>query len=478
MSTSETRQVIDLAGVDGFPAYAAIHSESIDHPNLLSPAVMRWSEQVLLVRLSDCQTFWLNQKKKRRCSLPSLFSRVLEDQLGADYVAVFGAHPWQCLLYLGYQLSHQGRGCFFLQSRLHQNIYRHLDWDLWFETQEDLIEHLESINARGFEASEFRRRQQRLQRFIKRADIRLPVDMAQLHANNIMRRFGTWIGRLWRWTFGDVSSLSLFPWVSLQPQELPTVRRDLEYPVNQWEVIEVMLREDFSRLCEQFFSSKNEHVNRIDWEITLFNYQKLLVPLSFRHPYSLHHDQPAFDTVLYQARYVYDDVMQKLRQRDKDLDLPETMPFISWQVTVCERIPLPPQLWDLFAHEQQADYQQVRALQNKLPLPLECYQPADCFYPELSFQPMAVGDDPDNEYDSNSWSSASIERPLFYYSEVQPIEPPLQHGCFLERSAAPWWQTGQLVGGRDYYIVRDQRGRASWVYRTREGCWFRQGEYV
>ena len=231
-------------------------------------------------------------------------------------------------------------------------------------------------------------------------------------------------------------------------------------------------------ICEQFVSSHGEHINRIDWEITLFNYQKLPVTLSFRHPYSLHHDRPAFDTALYQARYVYDDVMRKLRQRDKDLDLPETMPFISWRVTVCERIPLPPQLWDLFAHEQQADYQQVRALQNKLSMPLECYQSQDCFYPEFSFQPMAVGEEAESAYGSDTWSSASLGRPLFYYQQVQPIDAPGSPAHFLERSAAPWWQSGQLVGGRDYYIVKDQRGRASWVYRTREGHWFRQGEYV
>ncbi len=478
MSLSDQAHVIDLSGVDGFPTYVAIHAKSIEQPNLLSPAVMRWDEQTLLVRLSDCQTFWLNQKKKQHCSLPVLFASVLDEQLGTDYIAVFGLHPWQCLLYLDYQFNHRASGCFFLQSRLHQNIYRHLDWDLWFAAQQRLIEHLESINARGFDAGEFRRRQQRLQRFIQRADIRLPVDMAQLHDNSMMRRFGSWIGRLWRWTFGDISSLSLFPWISWTPEAPPSVRRDLEYPVNQWEVIEVMLREDFARLCEQFVSSHGEHVNRMDWEITLFNYQKLLVPLSFRHPYSLHHDQPGFDTALYQARYVYDDVMQKLRQRDRDLDLPETMPFINWRITVSERIPLPPQLWDLFAHEQQADYQQIRALQNKLSLPLECYQTKECFYPELSFQPMAVGEDVEHAYGSQGWSSASVERPLFYYQEVQAIEAPTRQPCFLERSAAPWWQTGQLLGGRDYYILRDQRGRASWVYRTREGDWFRQGEYV
>ena len=183
--------VIDLSGVEGFPAYAAIHASTFHNPNLLSPAVMRWSDEVLLVRLADCQTFWINQKKKQHSSLPALFSSVLEEQLAKDYIAVFGLHPWQCLLYLAYQRSHQAVGCFFLQSRLHRNIYRHLNWDLWFQSQQRLAEHLEMINARGFEPGDFRRRQQQFQRFIERADIRQPVDMASFSARYLalLRRF-------------------------------------------------------------------------------------------------------------------------------------------------------------------------------------------------------------------------------------------------------------------------------------------------
>ena len=130
--------------------------------------------------------------------------------------------------------------------------------------------------------------------------------------NSITRRFGKWLGLIWEWSFNDSTELRWFPWIPLELGQLPRVRRELEYPVNQWSYIEVLLREDFVRLCDQFQQDDCEHINRMEWEITLFNYQKISVELSFRHPYSLHRDQPGFDTALYQARYIYDDIARKL----------------------------------------------------------------------------------------------------------------------------------------------------------------------
>jgi len=31
--------------------------------------------------------------------------------------------------------------------------------------------------------------------------------------------------------------------------------------------------------------------------------------------------------------------------------------------------------------------------------------------------------------------------------------------------------------GKDYFLLKDRRGRSSWVYRDCDGKWFKQGEY-
>jgi hypothetical protein len=397
---------------------------------------------------------------------------------------VFGSHPWQCLLYLQYQLRHQANGLYLLHSRLDQNIYRTLDWECWFETQESLAIHLQAINANGFQEDSFRSRQARMQRVIERIGVATPHEMSAADANSIMRRFGKWLGHIWQWSFSETSELQCFPWIKLAPQRLPAVKRDLDYPVNQWSYVEVLLREDLALLCEQFHHSDCVHINSMLWQITLYNDQKISLELSFRHPYSLHRDQPDFATALYQARYIYDDLIRGLQQREHDLDLPENMPFLCWRVEVCERVMLAPALWDLFAAEcEQIDYQQIMSLQNKLPIAFECFQPSASFYPEHSFQRVPIGAAMDEALDHYPWECSSTSKPLFYFENAQPIENPLDspgrvQKIFLERNSSQWWLShSALQSIRDYFILKDANGRRSWVYRNQDGDWFKQGEY-
>ena len=73
-----TTKIIDLAELrtgDDFPAYAAVYSPGLNNRYVLSPVVMRWSEEILLFRLESCCRFWLEQKKKLRCRLSDLFIR-------------------------------------------------------------------------------------------------------------------------------------------------------------------------------------------------------------------------------------------------------------------------------------------------------------------------------------------------------------------------------------------------------------------
>ena len=476
-------RIIDLAelrGQDAFPAFVAVYCAEPGNPYGLSADVMCWSRHVYLSRLEECRRFWLTQKKKLRCKLSELFDPVLRQQYGEAYLAVFGDHPWQCLVYLHYRLAQGASGPYFLQSPIDRNIFKSLDWHCWFAPQAELARHLEAIGARGFRADRFRRRQAQLRRFIERIGVASPCEMSAAGPNAMQRRFGTWLARAWRWTFSRSSALEYFPWIRLRARPNPAVGRDLEYPVNQWAYVELLLREDLERLCDQFRRDDCEHVNRMTWRITLFNYRKLDVDLSFRHPYSLHRDRPGFDTALYQARYVYDDLMRRLAERERDLDLPEQMPFVGWRIEVCERIALSPMLWDWFAAGDDAiDYRKILELQNKLPAAFESYRAEASFLPERSFAGCLPGRAPAPAFDDLCWTSSAGNKPLFYYRQPQPIDTPgparLQ---FLERNASPWWHgRDALQSIRDYFLLQDGRGRRSWAFRTRDGAWFKQGEF-
>jgi len=82
-------------------------------------------------------------------------------------------------------------------------------------------------------------------------------------------------------------------------------------------------------------------------------------------------------------------------------------------------------------------------------------------------------------YDEYQWSSCSTYRPLFYYQQQSEIEAPVPgQGSFLERCSSQWWlREAPEQQIKDYFLLRDGRGRASWVYRDFDGRWFKQGEY-
>ena len=474
-------RVIRLNEFDEFPAYVAIYSiQNIENPFVLSPVAMQWSGQIVLNRLSDCETFWQVQKQKMGSDLNALFEAVLSQHYDEGFVAVFACHPWQCLLYLNYQLQQKSSGIYFLQSRLNRNVYQSLDWQVWFANQKTLGKHLEVINVKGFNAARFRARQAQLKRFISRIGLAGPFALKQADYQAFSRRFDTSLANIWYWTMSPAADLRGFPWITLKQPENPSRSRDLEYPVNQWPVVEVLLREDFLRLSELFVADDQEHINRMSWQVVLFNQQTVEVSLSFRHPYSLHRDAPEFKTALLQARYIYDDLIQELQARDKDLDLPETMPIIAWRIEVSERFSLPPMIWDLFGNDSvDVPRQALFHLQNKLPVAIESYCTVNSFYPEQSFRGMLLDEDLLGELDQTQWSSQSIHRPLFYYQSAQAIKKPEGNRFrFLERCASHWWQNNDCeMINRDYYQLQSEEGRASWVYRDGDGCWFKQGEY-
>ncbi len=54
-----------------------------------------------------------------------------------------------------------------------------------------------------------------MQRFIQRIGITTPQELSAADANSITRRFGKWLGLIWRWSFTDSSDLQWFPWIKL-----------------------------------------------------------------------------------------------------------------------------------------------------------------------------------------------------------------------------------------------------------------------
>ena len=318
----------------------------------LTPRVMRWDQNIWLFDLTPCRNFWGIRRENEGKNIYELLEQILASSFNEEFLSVFGNHPWQCLLFLDFLLKKKSKGVFSLSTILTRRIYKSISWDQWFGPLGILSGHLSCLKIKGFRESEFRSKQAQLKRFVRRMDLGGPFDLSQADAASVRRRFSGWLGEVWAWTFHgfledkkqnpnlfnsseNQIDLGLFPWIPFQLDEPPGVIRHLEYPVNRWDIIEPLLVEDFSKLCAMKSWSEKERVSSIIWTITLYNLEELRLDLSFRNPYSLHMDsRNGFKTALYQAYYAYMGLVDKLKARDTDLDLPEDIPFVSWQVDI------------------------------------------------------------------------------------------------------------------------------------------------
>ncbi len=465
----------------------------------LTPRVMQWDENTWLFDLSPCRNFWAIQKEKEGKNLYELLEQILNNSFEKGYLSVFGNHPWQCLLFLDFLLEKKSKGLFSLDTLLNRKIYESLSWDHWFEPLGILSDHLSYLKVKGFKESQFRSKQTQLKRFIKRMNLRGPFDLSQADVASIERRFSGWLGEIWAWTFHgfledeektpdlfksseNQIDLGSFPWIPFRIEDPPRAIRHLEYPVNRWDVIEPLLIEDLSKLCAMKSWSEQERVSSMIWAITLYNLEELKLELSFRNPYSLHMDsRNNFKTALYQAYYAYMGLMDKLKARDTDLDLPEEIPFVSWEVEINECLYISPQTMELISIENGGlNYKGVLDLQNKIPLPIESYVVVPDFTADLSFRPEESGGNTFKyDFSLNQWIEASLNRPFFYYRNPLPITSPLESKPqFLERTSNDWWTGENLMDmTKDYFLVEDREGRFIWVFRDGSGIWYKHGIY-
>ena len=451
----------------------------------LTPHVMQWAQHIYLLDLHSCINYWELQKQQLDISLLQLYERVLLSVFGDKAMAVVCAHPWQGLCFLYYLIDTEAPGVYALSSLFNKNTYKKLPWQYWFSALSVLGEHLEAIRARHFKASSFRAKTAQLQRFIRRLDLPGPYALQQADVAAIKRRYSGWTGEAWGWTFQPVidnatADLCGFPWRPLISRKNILVERHLDYPVSQWDMVEPLLKQDFSKLCLQRGWSSQDKINSMHWRITLFNLEQVDVIIGFRHPYSLHKEKAEYRTALYQAYYAYVDMMQRITSRDSDLDLPEQMPFISWQLEITQHLHLPQIVLDMFESEKPgASYKRILDLQNCLPKALEHYVITPDFVPDQLFRKSAPGDRLDYGFSLKQWIDVDLPRPLFYYRQPVSLQTTsIQSRRFLERTAYNWWQSENsrdLV--RDYFLLKNTQDQYIWVYRNSAGEWYQHGIY-
>jgi len=177
-------------------------------------------------------------------------------------------------------------------------------------------------------------------------------------------------------------------------------------------------------------------------------------------------------------------IMTVLRERFARVALPDRVEAI--RLAAEEIAPLPGKDGDFFAADKNAEAgtQLIERLRARLgegavrTLALHAdHRPERAWRWEqaVNVEAPAAAKKPDE------LSSSSPVRPLWllpepYALDAGPAGASVQLESGPERIESGWWDGNDI--GRDYFVGRNERGEALWLYRDREGAWFVHGVFA
>lgn len=482
------------AGVEDYLIYGRPLAE--DQRHRLSSKVMSWqgeAQTAWLWQMGAVASYWQTiaakeageqageQGEKHTAPPKEQLRQVLRQQFpDPDAPAVLCREPFMGLLILAQMQQRQLTGVVASGDPFGAKLWRQAPLALFFQLGHELGEHWQLNRSRAlkpkFHLPDFTRKLLRWQDFATKASLRTVADLETLSYPGLRRRYGVFVAQLWQWLFGGGArgaDFVAFPWQPWQPQPLPEVTRHLDYPIAAWQGMAPLLAEDVGRLCQQMPVSWR--AVQLDWQVTFLHMATLTITVAFRHPHSLHSEQPEQATAVQQAQYGYEALMRTLREREDYLDLPQDLPAVSWRLALSDYLAVHQRAVPLWADSHH--HEQIAQMENRLKVPLTRFQLTEDFLPEASFRALEATEPPPR---SDCWQLAAHDRPLFIAKEPEPWTGSERGRRFLERIESKWWLSPVEqwpAARRDYYRSWDGRQRSSWLYRDGEGRWFCHGRF-
>lgn len=480
------------------PNFLGLHSPGVQQlpaslKQGISPHVMEWQQGLWIFDLRFTKKFWQVQAQTQGISGPAIIEQVLkqEDWL---YLGAFANHPWQ-LVFILTEMSESAninkQELINLQGPFGQSLLKQASWPAWFSACKTLCTHWQTKGSKEFKEQQLASKIKLLKASMDRLGINGPNQLPAKTFESMKRRFGKCLATLWQWSlveanpilntkqaqglFADQDGQHFgFPWISSSPPKTPRVKRYLEDALVQWEHIEPALKADLDRLCHHEAWGEDERVCRIIWNIQFFHGKSISLNINFRNPHSLHREYGKQSTAALQAQYAYESISMIQKNRTDDLDLPDDIPLVAWDLIIKETIIIPPKLRQLFQHIEDHKHpsNKLLSLENKLQIPLESYMLAASFDPLQAFTVKESEQQVDMQ--DRTWIIAASERPLYFYEKLQTLLPSEHSFKFLERTKTSWWEEG-LREDRDYYLAINHKQQvAYWAFKV-QGKWYKHG---
>lgn len=470
------------------PAFVALRSSSHSAPlQALSPHLMSWVEGesgVWIFDITSTLRYWRVKALTSGIGLAQLLERVLQEAFGNRIRAVLAPHPWRAAVMLSFMDERHLSGLVDITEPFGIKLYQDVSWDAWFDNLAPLEEHCEESRSRRYKLAQLSIERSQMERAVLRLGLKRPFDLTHAPISSIKRRFGILIADAWVWAYHNMNTELLgggsddppFPWIPFDIPVKPQSQRHLDYPVWLWEHIEPLLKDDVNGLS--IAKDPTLKVSRLEWLLTLHDMTPLSIPVVFRNPHSIISDAPEQKTLLLQAHYSFMNAMQEKGRVQGELGLPTEVPIVSWKLTVEEYF------FDAITNSTQTSgktaEEDLLALENQLPLPLERYPLEQVLLPEKTTHTKTFLSP---EAFFAQWIEAAKDRPLFILRRPSPLDENEKQKftrChFLERTKLKWWKKKPGTPlYRDYYLATNPDSKRFWIFRNlNDNQWFKHGIY-
>lgn len=469
------------------------------HPGdgIITPCVMRWSQDVWLLDLATTRDYWNVRGHQRGVDGDDEIRDVLTRYLGGCWGA-FAPTPWAALLLLHHVASRVADPAFEVMKSwacysdaCGLSLYQQISWDTWLGVAQDMIKYERGRGRTQVRATVF----SSLKEMMLRLGVAGPYALRGATTASIQRRFGSFVARLWSWTVVDIGeegeahwmAVESFPWVNWVVDVKPTVKRSLDYPLWQWESLVELLIEDCDRLAMYPGRWPEERVLALTWSLHLHDMDRVDIRIAFRNPHDLVRECGHHRTVVLQASYAFADRMER-QEGGRWEGCRDGVPVVGWTLVIEERVAACSRETGLWQDSSGSEIdRELERVSNQLPVELEAYRVRHDWDVEMSYERVGTvshrgGEDGDGagEDGTGPWTVLALRRPLFVQVQPRAIFGSLMQECkFLERVGIKWWRG--CVGGmssktrRDYFRWVDPRQRELWVFRDEDGSWYCHG---